>query len=392
MFHVNRSDKHLVRLEQTRFADERLCERDDLQEWLARTPEALGEELLIAQKEFDGFADTRERLDLLALDKEGRLVIIEIKRDDSGCDVVWQALKYVAYCSSLTKTQIVEVFQKYLDGCFAGASAVTKLCEFLDIDELDEVVLNADNEQRLVLVAGNFRKEVTAAVLWLLGHGVRAQCFRVVPYSFRGELLIDFRQVIPTPEAAGYMIRMAVKDSEKKSAQDAQKQIHERHFAFWTRTLEELCAHDVSRFASINPSKEHWLSCATGVSGCNYALVFLKRGARVEVILQRSVAAENKWFFDRLEEEKEPLERLFGNELRWQRMDERKLSRISISHRFDGTNVETWPSIIDWLREQFVRLDQAFSEPLDRLNKELKSAGDTLPGGPITNTGSASTD
>ena len=38
-------------------------------------PGALGEELLIVQKEFDCFADTRERLDLLALDKCGFLRI-----------------------------------------------------------------------------------------------------------------------------------------------------------------------------------------------------------------------------------------------------------------------------------------------------------------------------
>ena len=66
-------------------------------------PRVLGEDLLIIQKEFYGFADTRERLDLLALDKEGRLVVVENKLDDSGRDVVWQALKYVAFCSSLKK-------------------------------------------------------------------------------------------------------------------------------------------------------------------------------------------------------------------------------------------------------------------------------------------------
>ncbi|HLM39878.1 MAG TPA: hypothetical protein VK434_09835, partial [Microvirga sp.] len=57
-----------------RFGELGLRERDHLQEWLAALPDALGEELLIIQKEFDGFADTRERLDLLALDKEGLLI------------------------------------------------------------------------------------------------------------------------------------------------------------------------------------------------------------------------------------------------------------------------------------------------------------------------------
>jgi RecB family endonuclease NucS len=43
---------------------------------------------LIIQKEFAGFGDTKERLDLLALDKKGKLVVIENKLDDSGRDAV----------------------------------------------------------------------------------------------------------------------------------------------------------------------------------------------------------------------------------------------------------------------------------------------------------------
>ena len=103
MFHVDSSKTSLARLKRRRFADLDIREHDHLQEWLVQMPDSLGEDLLIIQKEFDDFADTRERLDLLALDKEGRLVVIENKLDDSGRDVVWQALKYAAYCSTLTK-------------------------------------------------------------------------------------------------------------------------------------------------------------------------------------------------------------------------------------------------------------------------------------------------
>ena len=72
---------------------------------------------------------TRERLDLLALDKDGKLVIIENKRDDTGREVVWQAIKYAAYCSSLNKAEIVEIYQRYLDRSNIGMSAETKICE-----------------------------------------------------------------------------------------------------------------------------------------------------------------------------------------------------------------------------------------------------------------------
>ena len=296
MYKVNRSENRLVRLEERRFSDLNLNERDHLQEWLVQMPEVLGEDLLIIQKEFDGFEDTRERLDVLALDKEGRLVVVENKLDDSGRDVVWQALKYVAYCSSLKKAEIVDIYQKYLDRWSKGANAATNLCEFLEIDDLDGTVLNAGTEQRLMLVAASFRKEVTSTVLWLIGHGIRAQCFRVVPYGFEQELLIDLQQIIPTPEAADYMIGMATKESEEKSVQGTQKHRHELRRAFWTRTLEELRARSVSRYENISPSKDHWLASATGVSGCGYNLIFSKNEARVELYLQRPQATENNGF------------------------------------------------------------------------------------------------
>ena len=376
MFQVIRSKNRLVRLEERRFADLKLREREHLQEWLAHTPEALGEELLVIQKEFDGFADTRERLDLLALDKEGRLVVIENKLDDSGRDVVWQALKYAAYCSNLTQKDIPAIYQKYLDRSSPDEDAEAKLRDFLDVEDLDEMVLNPRNEQRLVLIAANFRKEVTAAVLWLLGHGVRAQCFRVVPYSFGEEVFIDLRQIIPTPEAADFMIGMAAKDSEQKSVEGAQRRSHKLRHAFWTQTLEALRERNVSLFENVSPSKDHWLNCGTGVSGCVYSLIFLKNEVRVELGLQRSDASENKWMFGQLDEVRDEVEHRFGDSFRWLRMEDKKASRIVFSCGFDGFDESSWPDMVAWLCEHIVRLQRAFSEPLARLNRQLKSGID----------------
>lgn len=375
MFKVNLSDNRLVRLEERRFGDLNLHERPHLQEWLVRTPEALGEDLLIIQKEFDGFADTRERLDVLALDKEGRLVVVENKLDDSGRDVVWQALKYVAYCSSLKKSEIVEIYQGYLDRWFNGESSVANLCEFLEVEDLNDTVLNAGNEQRLILVAANFRKEVTSTMLWLIDHGVRAQCFRAVPYSIGEDLLIDLQQIIPTPEAADYMIGMAAKESEEKSVQGAQKRRNELRRAFWTRTLEELRRRGVAGYGSNGPSTKHYLTSATGVSGCVYNLIFLQGAARVQLILRRSDAGETKWIFDWLERKKKEIEGRFGAELHWQRLDGKKMSRISYAHAFDGYGDETWPERIEWLCKHIVKLEEAFTEPLTSLNQRLKSQG-----------------
>ena len=53
MFQVNRAENRLRKLEERRFSDLKLREREHLQEWLANMPTALGEELLIIHKEFE---------------------------------------------------------------------------------------------------------------------------------------------------------------------------------------------------------------------------------------------------------------------------------------------------------------------------------------------------
>ena len=86
----------------------------DIQEWIESTPEILGEELLIIAKEKSYFEGTRERPDLIALDKAGNVVVIELKRDDSGQNTEWQAIKYASYWSNFKANDIIEVFTDYL--------------------------------------------------------------------------------------------------------------------------------------------------------------------------------------------------------------------------------------------------------------------------------------
>jgi hypothetical protein len=73
MYKIDPAQNRIAPLEAKRFGELGFTERKHLQEWLENCPQALaqgdGEELLIIQKEFDGFDDTRERLDLLAIEQ-----------------------------------------------------------------------------------------------------------------------------------------------------------------------------------------------------------------------------------------------------------------------------------------------------------------------------------
>lgn len=84
-------------MDEVDFRDLGFQERRDIQKWIAANPGILGEDLLIVGEEFSDFDKTNERLDLLAVDPDGKLVVIELKRDDTGADVHWQAIKYASY-------------------------------------------------------------------------------------------------------------------------------------------------------------------------------------------------------------------------------------------------------------------------------------------------------
>ncbi|EPO5266504.1 DUF4268 domain-containing protein [Proteus vulgaris] len=382
MFTVNHQTNRISPVKTKRFSELGFTERKNLQEWLAHEPSALGEELLIIQKEFDGFDDTRERLDLLALDKDGNLVIIENKLDDSGRDVVWQALKYASYCASLTKAQIVDIYQQYLDRyepvigevdlLNAPASASARICEFLDAPDLDELKLNQGNSQRIMLVAANFRKEVTSTALWLLGQGISIACFKITPYSLGEQLLINIDQIIPTPEAKELMIGINAKEAEEKTTEVVLKNRHTVRREYWERALEAFQKSPCQLYNNISPSKDHWLSAGSGLSGCPYNLIFLQKELRVELWISRGVTEENKYLFDLLSQSKQDIEHTFGAELEWMRLDEKKSCRIQFSTKADGFNKETWPQAVAWHLEQMTKLEKALKGPLQKAAEAMK--------------------
>jgi hypothetical protein len=383
MFKIDAASNRINPLEVKRFSDLGFTERKHLQEWLENYPQALaqgdGEELLIIQKEFDGFDDTRERLDLLAIDKEGNLVIIENKLDDSGRDVVWQALKYASYCANLKKQQVVEIFQRYLNQKAQNegsepADAEKVLLEFLQADDLQSVQLNTLKSQRLILVAAHYRKEVTNTVLWLSQFGVDCQCFKVTPYQAGAELFLNVEQIIPTPEASDFMIGMMAKEAEEKSASNEQRQSHRLRLEFWEQTLEAFSQSSCNLYNNVSPGKDHWLSAGSGLSGMVFSLIFGKSEVRVEFSMQRSQAEANKFVFDRLEAQKAKIEVAFGNALIWKRLSDQKACRIQFSKPVDGYDKANWPEMIAWLVEHMARLEKTLSGPLEKIKHELKTA------------------
>ena len=78
------TDQKLEPVPNTTFAAEAILERKHLQKLLVTDVSPLGEDLMILAEEYGNWEDARRRIDLLCLDKQSRLVVIELKRTEDG--------------------------------------------------------------------------------------------------------------------------------------------------------------------------------------------------------------------------------------------------------------------------------------------------------------------
>ena len=65
LYKVKADEKNVYAIGETDFCTHGFQERYDIQEWVAKDPSVLGEELLIIAKEFSAFDKTNERADIM---------------------------------------------------------------------------------------------------------------------------------------------------------------------------------------------------------------------------------------------------------------------------------------------------------------------------------------
>ena len=367
MFLIDTQNKKASLLEKKSFSELKLSERYDLQEWIVSNPYILGENLLIIQKEFDGFLDTNERLDLLALDENGKLVIIENKLDDSGKDVVWQALKYASYCAPLKKSDICEIYQRYLG---AEGTASEKIAEFYDEQDYESIKLNPPGgDQRIILVAANFRKEVTSTVLWLRDHAIDITCVKVTPYQDGDKLYLDAEQVLPIQDIGDYQIRLTAKKQEDAIASKVEASRLKLLYRFWEKALPTLRV-KTGIYNNVSPLRENSLTGGSGHSGISFISTVKKDGARAEVWIATGDKDRNKGIYRELIDKKDSIESKFGGNLDWQELPDKKGCRICVHFQDYGLNDEEyWGEIILFLADNLAKLTAAFKAPLDAAMK-----------------------
>jgi hypothetical protein len=232
----------ISRLPETTFSSAGVYERRDLQRLLREHVEVIAPDMLVIDEEFGDWEDVRRRIDLLAVDKNGKLVVIELKRTEDGGHMELQSIRYASMVSTLTFDRAVDFFSKYLKKIGKeDRDARRTLLEFLEWDEPDDDRFAQDT--RIVLASAEFSQEITSSVLWLIDHGIDIRCVRLKPYNMDGRLLVDVQQIIPLPEAEEYQVQFREKAQKERQARASNADFtrfdvqigDEVHKAMWKR-------------------------------------------------------------------------------------------------------------------------------------------------------------
>jgi RecB family endonuclease NucS len=98
----------LEAVKQTSFIEEKFFERKDLQRLLRADISVIGDDLMVISEEFGDWDESNRRIDLLCLDKQARLVVIEVKRTEDGGHMELQAIRYRSTASKQTHNGTVQ--------------------------------------------------------------------------------------------------------------------------------------------------------------------------------------------------------------------------------------------------------------------------------------------
>lgn len=166
------------------------------------------------------------RSDLTAVDNNGNIVLIEIKRDlkDIGLRkeaFEFQAIRYAASYATidspdeLVKKVYGHYIEKYRQEFELGELTsyelgIRKLREFLEVNDAEK---NFNEKQRIILVASDFDEQTLSAVAWLNSNQVDISCFKFTPYRYKEEIYLDTEKLLPVTSYDDFYVNLMDKDS-----------------------------------------------------------------------------------------------------------------------------------------------------------------------------------
>lgn len=127
--------------------------------------------------------EQKSRADLVALDSDGSIIVVEIKRDMDDCKAraekfEMQAIRYAATYSRIRSVEelaeqvYVPYLKKFEPTKIDGKVEDYAKSEINRVLRSDTGITDFNAKQKIILVASDFDKEVLSACAWLVQNGI----------------------------------------------------------------------------------------------------------------------------------------------------------------------------------------------------------------------------
>ena len=259
MLKLDRDKQTFSLLDTPTLADVSITERYHLQEFIFNSAEEffkeIGQELFLLGKEVEPSKNVQDRIDLLAVDKEGTCVVVELKRGNHKLHML-QAISYTAMLSQWHPDDFLQLL---------GDDQQETLLDFLEVDRE-----NINRQQRIILVAEAYDYALLIGAEWLSEqYGLDITCCRitVAKDSATNTEYLVCSNVFPAPE----LVKEAVSRGRKRTGTSKIK------WSDWEAALSDVANNAVASYfkQEIAASRESYL--------------------RKRILLYR-VAGKRRWF------------------------------------------------------------------------------------------------
>ncbi len=203
---------------------------------ILQAPEALGEELLPLGNQLADFSEDQQRLDVLAVDKAGEIVLIELKVVEQFGLTDVQAIAYAGGYADLPTSHYAETLRRSL-ASERGESfrAITGLSDGASTDEVQNAIAeflllesfaewSPSRQVRIKLVAPGFTKRVLKNVKWLGDvYGMPIEAIRIQLVVAAGAQQFSFDRILPLPGDEAFDLTVREREVQRREQNESRQ-------------------------------------------------------------------------------------------------------------------------------------------------------------------------
>jgi len=153
----------------TRLTSASMAKEVDLERYIAADVSILNANWLIIGRQVPSDVGP---IDLLAIDRSGALIVIELKRQQTTRDITAQALDYASWVDDLTSDEIAGIYKRYCDRWRPEASRTTLDQAFSQRFGAELPIEELNSSHQIVLVASELDPRTERIVRYLAKRGV----------------------------------------------------------------------------------------------------------------------------------------------------------------------------------------------------------------------------